>query len=144
MEKTIITIGHFKDKSEALSFYNSVRDFATCYGVITVAAAKKLCGSDSTWDDNFTGWSLDALHHLLIERVVSDNGWEYTMRFPECDWNNKCNDSKSYTKLQSEPINITISSGEWDTRRNDIEDAFRVLFDNIEKIKDRPVFITIM
>lgn len=141
-----IAIGHFKSKDEATEFYKSVKDIVIRYGYATVADAKELCGDDSSWNDNLMGWSRDVLHWAMIERVVSDNGWEYIVRFPECDWNKKRNDSGPSAKPQSdpEPINITISSGEWDTRRNDIEYAFRVLFDNIEKIKDRPVFITIM
>lgn len=139
-----IAIGHFKSKDEAIEFYKSVKNFAILYGVATVADAIDLCGDDSTWDDNLMGWSLNVLHRAMVERVVSDHGWEYTVRFPECDWNNTPNNSHTVdeqnVKDQSNPICVTIYSKECTS----YEDAFRVLFDNINKVKDRSVFLTIM
>ena len=60
------------------------------------------------------------------------------------DFKNEKEDNKmasSYAKeIQAEPINISISADKPEL----IEQTINVLFNNTEKIKNRPVFITIM
>ena len=140
-----IYIGRFSSKSVALEVLRRTKEIAECYGYATVADVKDFYGDDSTWYENNIGWTAESLKCVLIEQVDPST---YSICMPEYTWVNSNSKSivpdKKKRSQTGEPINITISSGEWDTRRNDIEDALQVLFKNSEKIKDRPVFITIM
>lgn len=153
MSKCTVSFGRFKNRDDAVKILQSVKKLAGLYNVVTFADVADLCGYDSTWNDHLIGWSSDALTNYPWIRQINSIP-EYTIQFPECDWDNsnppdkyqnQCMDHSDIQDMSDpEPINITISSGEWDTRRNDIDDVFQALFNNLDKVKDRPVFITIM
>lgn len=137
---------HFDSKNEAMQVIQNAKEIAESYGFLTVADFKCLCGLQVAVNDDTFGWMKDTLERVVIERVTSSDAYKISM--PEYDWGtDQSVSSTPDEKVQpetSEPINITISSGEWDTRRHDIEDVLHLLFENTEKISDRPVFIMLM
>lgn len=149
MDKTFncaIIEPHFDSKNEAMQVIQNAKEISESYGFLTAANFKCLCGLQVGFRDGTFGWTKNTLEHAVIERVTSSEA--YKIRMPEYDWGtDQSVSSTPDEKVQpetSEPINITISSGEWGTRRHDIEDVLHLLFENTEKISDRPVFITLM
>ena len=137
---------HFDIKEEAMQVIQNAKEVSEFYGFLTVADFKNLCSLTVEPNDDTFGWTKNTLERAVIERVTSSEA--YKIRMPEYDWGNywstpSATDEKTQSET-GEPINITISSGEWDTRRHDIEDVLHLLFENTEKISDRPVFITLM
>lgn len=126
---------------------HDAKEIAEFYGFVTVADMMDLSSCHSAWGDYDTfGWTKQALARAVIEHTTSSDSYRICM--PEYDWGNypgKSSMSGEDGRPKTvEPINITISSGELDTRRHDIEDVLHLLFENADKIKDRPVFISLM
>lgn len=149
MDKTFrvaIIEPHFDSKDEAMQVIQKAKEVSESYGFLTAADFKCLCGLHVALNDDTFGWMKNTLERAVIERVTSSEA--YKIRMPEYDWGNYRSVSSTPDEKRqpetSEPINITISSGEWDTRRHDIEDVLHIFFENAEKISDRPVFITLM
>lgn len=136
---------------DAEAVLNQAIEIAKIYGYVTVADICDFNGVTPIYTENLVGWSLDAIKKAEICECYYDDGqgnvYSYVLYLPQCDWekDKHTKEAKNTEKPNiGEPINITISSGEWDTRRNDIEQAFSELFKNSDKIKDRPIFINIM
>lgn len=125
------------------------QEIADKYGCVTVADIHDFIGFKSTYIDNKYGWTSFGLSDI---RIKMDASKTYSIYMPPCDWfaddqkifKNKQEDNNitsSYiNEPQSEPVNINISSDKPEL----IEQVIISVFNNTEKIKDRPVFITIM
>lgn len=142
---------NFVYKKDAEQVLKQAKEIAGLCGYVTVADICDLTGKTSTYTESLVGWSYEAIEKAEICWEHYNDGFglmfEFVLYLPQCDW-----EKNEYTKeaedtekpSTGEPINITISSNEWNTRRNDIEQVFNELFRNSDKIKDRPVFINIM
>lgn len=132
----------FAHRGDAEAAFNQAKEIAEVYGYVTVTDICDLVGVPSNYMENMIGWSLEALNKAYIGIVCP-----YVLYLPQCDWS-KDRYTKEAEDMETpstgEPINITISSDEWDTRRNDIEQVLNELFRNSDKIKDRPIFISII
>ncbi len=140
---------NFKDAHEPTHTIIHAQEIADKYGCVTVADMHDLIGIKSTYTDNKYGWTSFGLSDA---RIKMDTNKTYSIYMPPCDWfaddweafKNEKEDNKmasSYAKeIQAEPINISISADKPEL----IEQTINALFNNTEKIKNRPVFITIM
>lgn len=133
----------FVYKKDAEAVFDQAKEIAEMYGYVTVADICDLAGVASIYAENLYGLSPTAIKKAKIYL----NKDCYVLYLPQCDWK-KDGYAKETEDMETpstgEPINITISSNEWNTRRNDIEQVFNELFRNSDKIKDRPVFISLM
>ena len=135
-EATSIRIGTFLSSHEAAKVLHYAKQIIQVYGYVSLADMLDLCGKNPAYKDSKIGWTEAAFKNAKIEML--DEG--YAIRMPEFDW---CENNDSDTvgeQLQSEPINVTIPADKPEI----IEQIIDALFDNSEKIKDRPVFISIM
>lgn len=135
---------NFNCLNDAEAVLDQAKKIAEAYGCVTVADVCDLCRGTRSYDETKIGWTPKALSRAYTRRDIYHN--ESTLYLPACDYEMlECTEEpKELEESQPEPINITISSNEWDIRRNDIEQVLNEIFMNSEKIKDRPVFITIM
>lgn len=133
----------FGYKKDAEAVLNSAKEIAELYGYVTVADVCDLAGVVSIYAENLVGWSLEAIKKAYICRTR----YAYELYLPQCDW-----EKDRYTKeakdtekpSTGEPINIAITVDKWYKKPEAIEQAISALFKDPEKIKDRPVFISIM
>lgn len=142
---------NFVYKKDAEQVLKQAKEIAGLYGYVTVADICELAGKTSTYIKSLVGWSYEAIEKADICLEYYNDGFglmfEFVLYLPQCDWEkNEYTKKAEDTKKPSagEPINISISADEWNTRRNDIEQVLNELFRNSDKIKDRPVFINIM
>lgn len=134
-------IFYFKNDKEASLFIERAREIAKEYGSVTLSDLYELIGIKSNYLCNKISWSIHSINYNLHVEYNSDLKC-YMVSFPKPFFEE--NKSKSYINKKkmvssSEPINVTINM-------DLLEDPFEVIhqiFDMTNKIKDRPVFITI-
>ena len=134
-------IFYFKNDKEASLFIEQAREIAKEYGMVTLSDLYDLIGIKSDYLCNKISWSIHSINYNLHVEYNSDLKC-YMVSFPKPFFEE--NKSKSYINKKkmvssSEPINVTINM-------DLLEDPFEVIhqiFGMANKIKDRPVFITI-
>ena len=132
---------YFKNDKEASLFIERAREIAKEYGMVTLSDLYELIGIKSDYLCNKIRWSIYSINYNLYIEYNSDLKC-YMVSFPKPFFEE--NKSKSYINKKkmvssSEPINVTINM-------DLLEDPFEVIhqiFDMTNKIKDRPVFISI-
>ena len=137
-------VGKFKHHADALKVLSQAIEVAMDYGYITMTDINWLIGTSDNYNDSKRGWTYDA----IIKGNVRRNGNTFVISLPRCNWFDdatmiKPSDEKSTVKSeqpQPEPINITIPANKPEV----IRETINALCGNLEKIKDRPVFINIM
>lgn len=137
MFTTSINIGLFASDHEANKVLHSAEQLIKVYGHVSFADMLDLCEMDATYKDTKIGWTETAFKNAKIRAFYEG----YSISMPKCDW---CYDASvakaSDEQPQPEPINITIPA----EKSEIIKEIINSLCNNLEKIKDRPVFINIM
>ena len=141
---------HFKYEKEASLFVEQACEIAKEYGRVTLSDLYDLSGGPSCYEHSKISWSVYSIKNNVYVKYNSDLEC-YIVSFPEPYFNKVDNNkvettatSKSYvakkeSETSSEPLNITICM-------DLLEDPLEVvnqIFDMTNKIKNRPVFITI-
>ena len=141
---------YFKYEKEASLFVERAREIAKEYGRVTLSDLYDLSGVQNCYAHSKISWSVYSIKNNVYVKYDSDLEC-YIVSFPEPYFNKVNNNkvettatSKSYvakkeSETSSEPLNITICM---DLLENPLEVVHEV-FDMTNKIKDRPVFITI-
>ena len=141
---------YFKHEKEASLFVEQAREIAKEYGRVALSDLYDLSGCSSCYAHSKISWSIYSITNHVYVKYDSDLEC-YIVSFPEPYVNKVDNNKvettttpKSYvvkkkSEISSEPLNITICM-------DLLEDPFEVvheIFDMANKVKDRPVFITI-
>ena len=141
---------YFKYEKEASLFVEQAREIAKEYGRVTLSDLYDLSGCPTCYVHSKISWSVYSIKNNVYVKYNNDLEC-YIVSFPEPYFNKVDNNKvettttpKSYvvkkkSETSSEPLNITICM-------DLLEDPFEVvheIFDMTNKIKDRPVFITI-
>lgn len=141
-----ICICTFRKKAEAEEAFCKLKAVADLGMVVSLATAEWCCGLKSTNWAATVGWTSDTIEKFAEIRKTG-MGF-YAIYAPSYDWHKSENDDVSKNKpeetttAQGEPINITVSLG---SINSDILKALiQALFEDSEKIRDRPVFISII
>lgn len=153
---------------EVIKVLHCAEQIIKVYGYVSLADMLDLCGKNATYMDSKIGWTGDAFKNAKI-RVFYEG---CTISMPEYDWfgntnykkeknemsgnncifgmalgvrkcqtdANKSSDEQTDEYPQPEPINITIPVDKLEA----IKETINTLCDNIDRIKDRPIFISIM
>lgn len=130
-----IIVGSFLSSHRAAEVLHYARQIVEVYGYVSMADMRDLYGGTPSYEESKVGWTADAMENSEIEKIA-DNAYVITM--PEYNWHADDDESVSLDeKSQPEPIDITVPSDK-------LEETISALFKDPEKIKDRPVFITIM
>lgn len=135
-----INIGKFITPIAARDTLNYAREIAETYDHVTMTDMNDLIGNQSEYSDCKYGWTCCGLRLAYVEVLATD---VYSIHMPACDWfydGTGSSTAKPKEKKESEPINITVPADKLDA----IQQAINTLFDNLEIIKDRPIFINIM
>lgn len=135
-----ICIGKFRTPIAARDTLTYAREIAEAYDHISMTDMNDLIGNQSEYSDCKYGWTLSKLRLAYVEVLAPD---VYSIHMPACDWfydEARSSTAKPKEKTESEPINITIPADKTDG----IKQAINTLFDNLERIKDRPIFINII
>ena len=135
-----ICIGKFRTPIAARDTLTYAREIAEAYDHVSMTDMNDLIGNQSEYSDCKYGWTLSKLRLAYVEVLAPD---VYSIHMPACDW--FYDEAGSFTakpkeKTESEPINITVPADKPDG----IKQAINTLFDNLEKIKDHPIFINIV
>ena len=138
-------VGKFITPIDARNVLIHAREIAEKYAYVTMADMHDLIGDKSEYTDCKYGWTPSKLKLAYIEMLAPDM---YSIHMPACDWFSDKKDATTITEfptakskqIEPEPINITISAD----KANKLEQTISALFKDPEKIKDRPVFITII
>lgn len=135
-----ICIGKFRTTIAARDTLTYAREIAEAYDHVSMTDMNDLIGNQSEYSDCKYGWTLSKLRLAYVEVLAPD---VYSIHMPACDW--FYDEAGSFTakpkeKTESEPINITVPADKPDG----IKQAINTLFDNLEKIKDHPIFINIV
>lgn len=133
-ETTNTRIGAFLSRHEASRVLHCAEQIIEVYGYVSLADMLDLCGKNPSYKDSKIGWTADAMENSEIKKIA-DNAYAITM--PKYNWH--VDDDESFSldeKSQPEPIDVTVPSDK-------LEQTISALFKDPEKIKDRPVFITI-
>lgn len=138
-------VGKFTTPIDARNTLIYAREITEEQAYITMADMHDLIGDKSECTDCKYGWTLSKLKLAYIEILAPDM---YSIHMPACDWFSDKKDATTVTEFptaepkqtEPEPINVTIPADKPEV----IEQIIDTLFNNSEKIKDRPVFITIM
>lgn len=138
-------VGKFITPIDARNALIYAREIAEEYAYVTMADIHDLIADKSEYTDCKYGWTLSKLKLAYIETLAPDM---YSIRMPAFDWFSDKKDATTVTKFpttkskqtEPEPINITIPADKADK----LEQTISVLLKDPEKVKDRPVFITII
>ena len=138
MLTTGIKIGNFSSHPKVIEILHNAKKIIEAYGYISLADMLDLCGKDTIYKDSKIGWTESAFKNAKIQRVYEG----YAIQMPEYNWreNDVLDTVDEELHFEPEPINITIPADKSEA----IEQIIIALFNNSEKIKDRPVFINIM
>lgn len=129
--------GIFDDYIDAFIALDRAIGTAECYGHATIADILGFAENEYTYADTKRGWTELCARKGYIHKT--DKGW--TISLPKCNWFDDASMIKaSDEQPQPEPINITIPA----EKPEIIKETINSLCDNLEKIKDHPVFITIV
>lgn len=132
---SIRIIVSFLSRHEAKKTLHYARQLVKVYGYISMADMCDLCGSTASYEETKLGWTVDAMENLKIQKITDNN---YIIIMPRYNWHAVDDEPVSLDKnSQFEPIGVTVPSDK-------LEQTISALFKDPEKIKDRPVFITIM
>ena len=140
-------IGTFNNLHDAKYVLNTATQIARSYGYVTLADILDLEDEKSCYMDCKYGWT----YPVILKGVVELIGQEiYAISLPKFDWFSeyvrpsetpKSSVKPKYSVKQDhpdpEPINVTLPSDKF-------EQTISILFKDLDKIKDRPVFINIM
>ena len=130
-----IRIGNFLNNYEAEEILHQTKQLIENYAYVSLADIFDLCGGTPAYKQTKIGWTANAMKDAKIESYAHVS---YVIHMPEYNWHADDDESVSIDeKSQPEPIDITVPSDK-------LEQAISALFKDPEKIKDRPVFITIM
>lgn len=131
-----IRIGTFLSSHEAAKVLHYAKQIIEAYGYVSLADMIDLCGKNPAYKDSKIGWTEAAFKNAKIKIFYEG----YAVCMPEFDWCENDDLDTVGEQLQSEPINVTIPADKPEA----IEQIIGALLKNSEKIKDRPVFISIM
>lgn len=130
-----IIIGSFLSSHKATEVLHNARRLIETYGCISMADMCDLCGGTPSYEETKIGWTVDAIENSEIEKIA-DN--KYAIIMPGYNWYAVNGKSVSLDESpQFEPIDVAVPSDK-------LEQTISALFKDPEKIKDRPVFITII
>lgn len=134
----VASFASYADADNALFYAMQV---AKEYGYISCADLFEICGMSPSYTETKIGWTEQAIKSAKVDKFICQNQSKdfYTIRMPECDWFEDADDSVASIE-KAEPINVTIPKD----KPEFIKQTITALFENSEKIKDRPVFINIM
>lgn len=140
-----ICVGKFITPTAARDTLTYAREIAETYEHVTMTDMNNLIGNRSEYSDCKYGWTSYGLRLAYVGTLGPD---AYSIHMPACDWFSDKKDATTVTEFptakpkqaEPEPINVTIPADKPEV----IEQIIDTLFNNSEKIKDRPVFITIM
>lgn len=135
-----IYIGKFITPIAARDTLNYAREIAETYEYVTMTDMNDLIGNQSEYSDCKYGWTCCGLRLAYVEVLAPD---VYSIHMPACDWfydETGSSTAKPKEKKEPEPINITVPADKPDG----IKQIINTLFDNLEIIKDRPMFINII
>lgn len=138
-------VGKFDYLTDALTVLDYALEIAERYGYTSIADMHELIGDKSAYIDCKYGWTLSSLVNASAEKLATNM---YSIHMPACDWISSKEDTMTITKFpivkpkktEPEPINVTIPADKPEV----IEQTIGALFNDSEKIKDRPIFISIM
>ena len=138
-------IGIFDSRIDARFTLDQAIGTAELYGHVTMAYILDLIGDKCEHTDTKRGWTESCINKGRVENICPG---AYAIILPRCNWFDdatmiKPSDERSTVKSeqsQPEPINITIPANKPEL----IGETIHALFSNLEKIKDRPVFISIV
>lgn len=141
---------YFKDEKDTLYFVHRALEIAKQYGRVTLSDLYDLNGAQGFYAYNKIGWTASSISNEVYTNFNSYLKC-YVVLFPKPDFNkvdyNKgetFTTPKSYvikreSETSSEPLNITICMDLFESHL----DVAHQIFNMTNKIKDRPVFITI-
>lgn len=135
-----ICIGKFGTPIAARDILTHAREIAEVYDYVSMADMNDLIGNQSEYSDCKYGWTLSKLRLAYVGVLAPD---AYSIHMPAYDWfydEAGSSTTKPKEKTESEPINITVPADKPDG----IKQAINTLFDNLERIKDHPIFINIV
>lgn len=135
-ETTGIRIGTFLSSHKAAEVLHYAKQIIEAYGYVSLADMIDLCGKNSAYKDSKIGWTEAAFKNAKIKMLYEG----CAIHMPEFDWRENDDSDTIGEQLQSEPINVTIPKDKPEL----IKQTITALFENSEKIKDRPVFINII
>lgn len=121
---------------KAAEILHYAKQIIETYGYVSLADILDLSGKNPAYKDTKIGWTEAAFKNAKIEML----GKGCTIRMPDCDWHKDSDSDAVGEQFQPEPINVTIPKDKPEL----IKQTITALFENSEKIKDRPVFINIM
>lgn len=133
-------IGKFERPYDANIILERIQEIGKSYGYVTLADVHDLIGDMSEYCECKYGWTFPGLKTMYV--AVFDKQ-AYSIHMPAFDWfydEAGSSTAKPKEKTESEPINITVPADKPD----DIRQTINTLFNNLEKIKDRPIFINII
>ncbi len=138
MLTTGIKIGTFSSHQEVIEILRNAKQVIKSYGYVSLADMLNLCEKDTVYKDSKIGWTEAAFKNTKIKIVYEG----YAISMPEYNWreNDVLDTVDEQLQSELEPINVTIPAD----KSGAIEQIIAALFSNSEKIKDRPVFITII
>lgn len=137
-EAACIVFEAFSSNHEANEFLHNAEQLIKVYGYVSLADMLDLCGEHTAYTDAKIGWTEAAFKNAKIKKIREG----YAISMPKYDWYKNYGFDTADKQLQSEPepINITIPAEKPEV----IRETINSLCDNLEKIKDHSVFITIM
>ena len=137
---TGLYIGKFERPYDANAILEKIQEIGKSYDYVTLADVHDLMGDTSKYCEWKYGWTWNGLRLAYVAVLAPD---VYSIHMPAFDWfydETGSSTAKLKEKKESEPINITISADKLDG----IKQTINTLFDNLERIKDHPIFINIM
>ena len=135
-----ICIGKFRTPIAARDTLTHAREIAEAYDYVSMDDMNYLIGNRSEYSDFKYGWTLSKLRLAYVEVLAPD---VYSIHMPAYDWfydEAWSSTANPKEKTESEPINITVLADKSDG----IKQVINTLFDNLERIKDHPIFINIV
>ena len=135
-----ICIGKFRTLIAARDTLTHARLIAEVHDHVSMTDMNDLIGNLSEYSDCKYGWTHYGLRLAYVGTLGPD---AYSIYMPAYDWfydEARSSTAKPKEKTESEPINITVPAD----KPNVIKQAINTLFDNLERIKDHPIFINIV
>lgn len=133
-ETTDIRIATFSSNREANEILHNAEQIIKAYGHVSLVDILDLCGKNGTYKDAKIGWTEATFKNAKVKRIREG----YVICMPKYDWFDDASMIKaSDEQPQPEPINITIPA----EKPEIIRETISAICSDIEKIKDRPVFI---
>ena len=151
-----LKIGTFNNLHDTEYVLNKAIEIAKYYGHVNLADILDLKDEKTGYMDCEYGWTYPVIKYgwtypvILKGAIVLTGKGTYTISLPKFDWfidyvrpyqTPKSSVKPKYSIKQDhhdpEPINVTLPADK-------LEQTISILFKDLDKIKDRPVFINIM